>query len=250
MKRVLVNRGDHVKAGQLLAELEAPISPPRGSESKQPDTNRPRRPIRRFTGATVPEDQTKAQADVQAAQQALDAAKKVYDSRVELQKQGALAQKLVDDAQGRHGAGAEPVRYRAAASAGAATRSAEREQMRGAQAQVERGEGALRQRRGAGRLRADPQSRSAASCPTGRFIPAKCRGRGTPIVSIVDISQVVARANVPVKEAAPIQRGQARRRSPGPTAISPGKVTVVSPAVDPSTTTVEVWVQAPIPASG
>ena len=50
------------------------------------------------TGATVVEDRTKAQADVQAAQQALDAAKKVYDSRVALQKQGALAQKLVDDA--------------------------------------------------------------------------------------------------------------------------------------------------------
>ena len=35
---------------------------------------------------------------MQAAQQALDAAKKLYDNRVELQKQGALAQKLVDDA--------------------------------------------------------------------------------------------------------------------------------------------------------
>ena len=46
----------------------------------------------------MPEDRTKAQADVQAAQQALDAAKKLYDNRVELQKQGALAQKLVDDA--------------------------------------------------------------------------------------------------------------------------------------------------------
>ena len=30
-------------------------------------------------------------------------------------------------------------------------------------------------------------------------------------------------------------------------AISPGKVTVVSPSVDPNTTTVEVWVQVPNP---
>ena len=51
-----------------------------------------------LTGATVHEDKTKAQADVQAAQQTFDAAKKVYDSRVALQKEGALAQKLVDDA--------------------------------------------------------------------------------------------------------------------------------------------------------
>src|SRR5437016_5897356 len=51
-----------------------------------------------LTGATVPEDRTKAQADVQTAQQTLDVAKKLYENRVGLQKQGALAQKLVDEA--------------------------------------------------------------------------------------------------------------------------------------------------------
>src|SRR6202043_577322 len=40
----------------------------------------------------------KAQADVQVAQQVLDAAQKLYDNRVALQREGALAQKLVDDA--------------------------------------------------------------------------------------------------------------------------------------------------------
>src|SRR5262249_21973269 len=47
---------------------------------------------------TVVEDKTKAQNDVQAAQQTYDAAKKVYENRGALQKEGALAQKLVDDA--------------------------------------------------------------------------------------------------------------------------------------------------------
>src|SRR5579863_877509 len=41
---------------------------------------------------------TKAQTDVDSAHQALDAAKKVYDNRVALVKEGALAQKLADDA--------------------------------------------------------------------------------------------------------------------------------------------------------
>jgi HlyD family secretion protein len=69
---------------------------------------------------------------------------------------------------------------------------------------------------------------------------------GSAVISVVDISQVIARANIPVKEAAAIQTGR-------PATISstsgdvPGKVTVVSPAVDPSTTTVEVWVQAKNP---
>ena len=60
---------------------------------------------------------------------------------------------------------------------------------------------------------------------------------GTPIVSIVDISQVVARANVPVKEASMIKVGRPARIA-GPDGDLPGKVTVVSPAVDPNTTTV------------
>ena len=46
----------------------------------------------------MPEDKNKAQADVTVAQQVLDAAQKLYDNRVALQKEGALAQKLVDDA--------------------------------------------------------------------------------------------------------------------------------------------------------
>src|ERR1700721_1985370 len=44
------------------------------------------------------EDETRSRADGEGAQQARVAAKTLYDNRVELQKQGALAQKLVDDA--------------------------------------------------------------------------------------------------------------------------------------------------------
>ena len=73
--------------------------------------------------------------------------------------------------------------------------------------------------------------------------PGEMPRAGSPLVSIVDISQVVARANVPVKEAVPIKVGRPARIT-GPEGDLAGKVTVVSPAVDPNTTTVEVWVQA------
>ena len=69
---------------------------------------------------------------------------------------------------------------------------------------------------------------------------------GTPIISIVDISQVVARANIPVKDASFIQVGRAARIA-GPDGDLAGKVTVVSPSVDVNTTTVEVWVQVANP---
>jgi RND family efflux transporter MFP subunit len=67
---------------------------------------------------------------------------------------------------------------------------------------------------------------------------------GTPLLSIVDISRVVARANVPVKDASAIQVGRPATIT-GPDGDIAGKVTVVSPAVNPNTTTVEVWVEAP-----
>ena len=57
-------------------------------------------------------------------------------------------------------------------------------------------------------------------------------------------SQVVARANIPVRDAAFIKVGSPATLA-GPDGNIAGKVTVVSPAVDPATTTIEVWVQAP-----
>jgi RND family efflux transporter MFP subunit len=71
-------------------------------------------------------------------------------------------------------------------------------------------------------------------------------GGGTVLFSIVDISHLVARASVPVHDAASMHLGQPATIM-GPGAELEGKVTVVSPAVDPSTTTIEVWVDAPNP---
>jgi HlyD family secretion protein len=63
------------------------------------------------------------------------------------------------------------------------------------------------------------------------------------IVSVVDLSRVVARASIPVAQAAVIRVGRPATISNGTVELA-GKVTVVSPAVDPNTTTVQVWVEA------
>src|SRR5215469_1437723 len=97
VKRVLVNRGDHVRANQLLMELESADLAAAANESKS-QYEQTQAAYQTLTGATVLEDKTKAQADVQSAQQTFDAAKKLYENRTALQKEGALAQKLVDDA--------------------------------------------------------------------------------------------------------------------------------------------------------
>jgi RND family efflux transporter MFP subunit len=69
---------------------------------------------------------------------------------------------------------------------------------------------------------------------------------GTTLVSVVDISQVVARANISVADAAYVKVGDTASLA-GPEGSVAAKVTVVSPAVNPATTTIEIWVLAPNP---
>src|SRR4029078_5505141 len=97
VRRILVNRGDHVRAGQLLAELEVRDLAASAEETRHQYAHA-QAAFQTLTGATVAENRAKAESDVKSAQQALDTAQKLYDNRVALQREGALAQKLVDDA--------------------------------------------------------------------------------------------------------------------------------------------------------
>ena len=65
-----------------------------------------------------------------------------------------------------------------------------------------------------------------------------------PLLTIMDISRVVARVNVPQAEASSVKVGQSAiiTQTDNSEPVE-GKVTVVSPATDPNTTTVQVWVQ-------
>jgi RND family efflux transporter MFP subunit len=66
-----------------------------------------------------------------------------------------------------------------------------------------------------------------------------------PLITIMDLSQIIARAHVSQEEAAQLKVGDpASLVVPDGGAPIPGKVTVISPALDPSNTTVEVWIQA------
>ena len=243
VRRVLVNRGDHVRSGQVLVELESADLAAAANESKS-QYEQTQAAYQTLTGATVHEDKTKAQSDVQAADQTYEAAKKVYESRVALQKEGALAQKLVDDAKvamvqsqsaletaRRHLEALNNVSQRESIRSAEATMNAAKAHYENASLQV---------------AYAQVRSPIAGVVADRPVYPGEMPASGSPLVSIVDISKIVARANVPVKEAASIKVGRPARIT-GPDGDLPGAVTVVSPAVDPSTTTVEIWVQADNP---
>jgi HlyD family secretion protein len=243
MKRVLVNRGDHVRAGQLLAELESRDLAASATEGKE-QYEQAQAAYQTTTGATIPEDKTKAQADLQAATQGLDAAKKLYENRVSLQKEGALAQKLVDDAKVAM-VQAQSTFETAQRHLQALNQVSQRETARGAEAQMKAAKAHYENatvQAGYAEIRS-PISGIVSDRP---IYPGEMAASGAPIISIVDVSQVIARANVPVKDSGAIRVGAAARIG-GPDGDIPAKVTVVSPAVDPNTTTVEVWVQAANP---
>jgi multidrug efflux pump subunit AcrA (membrane-fusion protein) len=240
VRRFLVNRGDRVQQGQVLAELENRDLVAAVSETKALYTQAQAQ-YRTTTQGTIPEDTTKAQADVDSARQALEAAKKVYENRVALVREGALAQKLADDAKVAM-VQAESQFLTARRHLESLQSVSRAEQVRSAQSQMD----AAQARYAAAEAQVaytqihSPISGTVSDRPVN---PGEIANSGSALITIVDSSEMVARANVPVHDIAHLKVGDTANIQ-SPDGEVAGKVTVVSPAVDPSSTTVEVWVQA------
>src|SRR5262245_36961882 len=97
VKRFYVNRGDRVREGQLLAELENRDLAAAVAET-QAAYSQAEAAYQTAIRATVPEEAQKAELDLKAAKDTLDAQQAVYDARSSLFKEGAIAQKDVNEA--------------------------------------------------------------------------------------------------------------------------------------------------------
>ena len=75
--------------------------------------------------------------------------------------------------------------------------------------------------------------------------PGEMAAAGTPLLTVMDISSVIAKAHIPQNDAAALKVGDNGTMTvPGIEEPIEGKITVVSPALDPNSTTVEVWLKA------
>src|SRR5262249_26517510 len=98
IRKVYVEKGERVKAGQLLVELEN--SDLAGTAHEAEAAYAAAQATYETTGrAAVPEEAQKAELDVQSAKTAMDAAQTVYENRQQLFREGAIAQKDVNDSQ-------------------------------------------------------------------------------------------------------------------------------------------------------
>jgi HlyD family secretion protein len=245
VRRFLVNRGDHVAQGQLLATLEnrdlAGAAEASKGQYAQAEAN-----YRSTAAATVPEEITKAQADVDAARQTLDAAKRLIDSREQLFKEGALPRKSVDEAQVGY-AQAKSQFETAQKHLDALQKVGKDEQIKAAAAQLQAAKGqytSAQAQVGYSEIRS-PIKGVVTDRP---LYVGEMANAGAPLLTVMDMSAVVARANVAQNEAKDVKVGSEATLAPADGSDSvTGKVIIVSPAVDPNTTTVQIWVQAANP---
>lgn len=240
-----IKRGDHVAKDQILATLENRDLQAAVAEAKQL-YEQALAGQRNTTGAQLPEDATKARQDVTSAKEALDAAQKVYESRKQLFEQGALARRLVDEANVAYVQARS--QYDVANShLEAQSRVGQPEQTKSAQAQTDaakaRYDAALAQL-----SYSEIRSPIAGVIADRPLYAGEMASAGMPLLTVVNVSRVIARANVPVSQTPALKVGDSATISQAESGIQlSGKVTVVSPAVDPNSTTVEVWVEADNP---
>ncbi len=188
----------------------------------------------------------KAQTEAQAAKQSLDAAQKLLASREKLYQEGALARRQVDEA-GVAYAQAKS-QYDTALKHLESVQNVTRiEDVKGAAGQLDSAKGkheAAQAQLSYSEIRS-PISGIVADRP---LFPGEMANAGSPLLTVMDVSSVIARVNIPPAQAAFVKVGQPARIVSADSSVEvDGKVTVVSPAVDPQSTTVEVWVQAANP---
>jgi multidrug efflux pump subunit AcrA (membrane-fusion protein) len=245
VSKFYVNRGDAVTKGQLLATLEskdlaAAVADAKGSYDQSAAA------YRNTSSSTVPNELVKAQSDLQSAQRQLEAAKKVLDSREQLFREGALARRQADEAAVAH--------TQARSAYETAQKAVETLQGVGRHEEVKVAAGAMDSSKGKYEAALAQLSYTEIRSPIAGVVadrPAfagEMAAPGVALVTVVDVSSVIARVNIPQTEAAWVGVGQPARIVSSDGAVeSDGKVSVVSPAVDPQSTTVEIWIQAPNP---
>ncbi len=245
--RYFVDRGQAVHKGQLLAVLEnrdlaAGVQAAEGAV-KQAQAN-----YTTTAAATVPQQLQKAETDVTDAKAKLAAQQKLYDNRERLYQQGAIAGKELDQSEVELTAAKtqyETARKRLKdfkATVAAATRQSAAAELESARAKKNAAEVEL----GYSELRSPIDGVVAFR----NFYPGDIAPAGTALIVVMDISRVIAKLHLPQAKAARLKIGDAAMlQVEGLDHPLAGKVSLLSPALDPNSTTSEVWIEAPNPGA-
>jgi HlyD family secretion protein len=245
VQKFMVKRGSPVHEGEVLAILENRDLSAAAQENKG-SLDQAQATYETTTAAGLPEEMQKAEADAQQTKQALDAQEKVYQSRQQLYQEGALPRKELDQSQ------VEIVQARNQYSI--AKRHLDTLQAIGKEQELKAAKGQLESAKGKYLGAAAQLSYSEIRSPIDGVVtdrplyPGEMAAAGTAILTVMDISSVIAKAHIPQADAALLKVGDKGTITvPGVDEPVEGTVTVVSPALDPNSTTVEIWLEAKNP---
>ena len=239
--RLDVNRGDHVVAGQVVAQLEDRDLQAAAQEAEGQLTAA-RAAYATATAGAIPAQLKTAQLNVTATEQARANAQRVYDSRQTLFRQGAIprltleqAREALTTAQNAYTLAQQQLQALEAGGHAQALQAA-RGNLTTAEARAAAAQAMLAYAR---------ITSPIAGVVTDRPVyTGELATPAAPLMTIMNLSQVVARAALPASQAALLQVGDAATLTAPDGTPLPARVSVVSAATDPGSTTVEVWVQA------
>jgi len=241
VRKFYVQRGARVKAGELLVELEnadlsAAAMDNKGSyEAAQAafDT---------ATKAQVPEDAQKAELDLAQAKANLALNVSIVKARKQLLAEGAIAARDLDTAQA--------ALVQAQAAYDAAAKHAESMKHVTHDAALKSAHGELTSAEGKYKGAAAMVGYSQIRSPIDGFITdrplyaGEMAAAGTPLITVMDTTVLLAKAHLAQSL---IERlkvgGDATVTVPGINDPVPAKISMISPALDPGSTTVEVWLR-------
>jgi HlyD family secretion protein len=241
IRKFHVQRGTRVKKGQLLAELEnADLSA--SAQSSHGDFEQAEASYATTIGAGLPQQIQKAELDAAAAKSAFDAQQKVYDSRKDLFQQGALPRRDLD--------AAEVALVQARSQNEQTQRQLADLQRLGKAQALKSAHGSLTSSEGKYRAAEAQLSYSQIRSPINGVITDRPLYEGDlatanqPLLTVMDMSKLIAKAHVAQSDIAAFQVGNpATLKVAGLDDPVKGRLSLISPALDPGSTTIEVWVE-------
>jgi HlyD family secretion protein len=241
VRRFYVQRGSRVKAGQLLATLENSDLTAAALDNKGSYTAA-EAAFHTQTEAQVPEDYQKAQLDVEQTKATLDLNQSIVKSRQDLFAQGAIPGRDLDTA--------IAALVQAKAAYDTAAKHLQSLQAVSRQAALEQAKGQLASAKGKYEGAEAQVSYSEIHSPidgvvTDRSLFAgETAAAGTALITVMDTSALLAKVHLSQVVSQQLNIGdEATVTVPGLSEPVAAKVTLISPALDTGSTTVEVWLR-------
>ncbi len=241
----LVQRGARVHKGELLIKLESRDLRGAALDSKGSFTSA-QAAYTAATLATIPEDVQKAELDLAQAKANLEVANRIAHERERLLKEGAIAGRDTDtaiaaavQAQAAYDAAAKHL-ANVQATTQKTSNDAAQGQLTSAQGKLENAE--------AQASYANLTSPIDGVVVDRPFFPGETPPAGTAVVTVMDTSSLLAKVHIDQAVAQKLKvGGSAELNIPGETDPQSATVSLISPALDAGSTTVEVWLKLPNP---